>query len=270
MTIRTKLILAGALIVAGGVLFTFYQDTYIVEETGGPRVLVVAATRDIPFGEPVQGAWLTTKELPARYVEERHLRAASLRSLIGLPLARSVRSGEAVLRTDLSSQSGQQRALSTDIPTGRRATPIRIRGTSSLPHLLKPGDRVDAVLVATDASSRALKRSVVIAQHLLILSVGQTLRDSDDETSGQQTNPSRGTLVNVECDLEEAQRLALAERQGRVRLVLRNPNDASRVEDAPDLRTATLLDRGRRASWLRRFGLASATADEGQPGAIEP
>src|SRR5688500_13333475 len=98
---RTLLILAGALIVGGAAVFYLYMESYIREETGGARVLVLVAATDIPFGQPMQAAWLALDELPQQYVEERHLRASDLRRLVGVPLAQSVRAGEAILRTDL-------------------------------------------------------------------------------------------------------------------------------------------------------------------------
>lgn len=256
---RTLLILSGALIVAGIAFFYVYADAYVEEETGGARVLVVSAALDIPFGRPIQRAWLQLEELPQSYVEDRHIRASDVRTLIGVPLAQSVRSGEAILRTDLSVISDQQRTLSAEIPHGSRAMAIEAQQESAHTGLLRPGDRVDVLLVVGDARVADSGRAVVIAQNLLVLSVGQSIHAQfDDERQiPQQFFTAR---VSLEVGLEEAQVLTLARQQGRLRLLLRNPNDATELPAPPEVLEPALLDRVRRQAWLRRFALVQAEA----------
>jgi pilus assembly protein CpaB len=254
---RTLLIAAGALVAGGFAMFWVYQDAYVAQATGGPRVPVLVATRDIPFGEPMEASWLATRELPRNYVEERHLGAADLRRLIGVPLATGVREGEAILRTDLSALSDLERTLSGDVPPGQRALSIRARPESSHAGMLRPGDRVDVLLVVADARRPFEGTSVVVAQNLLVLAVGhRTISEWDDDRNRPTRNYN--TQVNVEVDLEQAQRLTVARRQGQLRVVLRNPNDATVVEDPVDVDASELLAHERRAQWLRRFALVEA------------
>lgn len=264
---RTLLILAGALVVGGLVVFQLYAEAFVREETGGPRVLVVTAARDIPFGEPIQAEWLTLEELPQNYVEERHLRVSEMRRLIGLPLAQSVRTGEAVLRTDLSILSDQQRTLSADIPAGKRAVSIFAQAESTFGGLVRPGDRVDVLLTVGDHREPNSGRAVVLAQNLLVLSVGRgTARQWDDDRERPREDPT--AQVSLEVDLQDAQRLVLARSGGQLRLVLRNPNDASRLDPSPDIREQQLSDARRRADWLRRFALVQRPDLDAEPTAL--
>lgn len=251
---RTLLILSGALIAGGIAFFYLYSDAYVREETGGARVLVVTAARDIQFGEPMQSTWLTVKELPQSYVEDRHIRISDLRGLVGVPLAQSVRAGEAVLRTDLSSVSDQQRTLSGDIPQGKRAISIDAQPESSHAGLLRPGDRVDVLLTVGDHRVPDSGRTVVVAQNLLVLSVGRAVQWEWD-TDRESTQQAFTAQVNLEVGLEDAQRLALSRREGRLRILLRNPNDVSALEAPPEVREPHLRDALERADWLRRFAL---------------
>ncbi len=251
---RTLLILASALILGGIAVFFLYMETYVRDETGGARVLIVAAAQDIPFGQPMQASWLTLEELPQTYVEDRHLRASDLRRLVGIPLAQSVRSGEAILRTDLSTLSDRQRTLSAEVPAGKRAVSIFAQAESSHAGLLRPGDRVDVLLSVGDPREPDSGRTVVLAQNLLVLSVGAgMLRDWDDDRHRMREDPT--AQVSLEVDLDGAQRLTLARRQGQLRLLLRNANDVSVVNPAPEVRETQLLEPARRADWLRRFAL---------------
>lgn len=265
---RTLLIAAGALILAGIAVFYVYQTAYIDEETGGERILVVVAARDIPFGEPMQSSWLGTRELPVQYVEDRHLRASDLRRLIGVPLAQSVHAGEAVLRTDLSVFSDLERTLSGAIPAGKRAIAIEARPESAHAGLLRPGDRVDVLLTVGEVRRPGSGRTVVVAQNLLVLSVGHTLVNRWDDDRHRATQ-AYNTQVNLEVGLEDAQRLTLARRQGQMRVILRNPNDASIVEDPNELEEADLMRHETREGWLRRFALVERPEPEPDP-AAEP
>jgi pilus assembly protein CpaB len=251
---RTLLILAGALIVAAGAVFVLYTDAYVQDETGGPRVLVLIAAQDIPFGQPMRAEWMTLSELPQRYVEDRHLRASDQRRLIGVPLAQSVRAGEAILRTDLSSLSDRHRSLSDEIPAGRRAVSIEAAPDSAFAGLLRPGDRVDVLFTVGDLREPGSGRTTVLAQDLLVLSVGLGMR-TDYDRNVHHPDEHRGAQVSLQVGLEDAQRLVLARGRGNLRLVLRNPNDRSVVDPPPALGDPDLHDPARRADWLRRFAL---------------
>jgi len=261
---RTLLIAAGALIAGGVALFYVYSDAYIEEATGGPRVLVVTAALDIPFGRPLQRGWLALEELPQSYVEDRHIRAADVRSLIGVPLSQSVRAGEAILRTDLSVVSDQQRTLSAEIPHGSFAYAVHAQQESSHAGLLRPGDRVDVMLVVYDPRAPGTGRSLVVAQNLLVLSVGNEVHSEFDD---DRELPQRyfTTRISLEVELEEAQRLTVARRQGTLRLLLRNPNDATELADPPEVREVELLSPRHRQAWLRRFALVEAPAPPAAP-----
>lgn len=266
---RTLLIAAGALIVAGVAMFYVYHDAYIAQATGGERVLVVVAARDIAFGEPMQAGWLTTRELPRNYVEERHLRASDMRRLIGVPLAQSVRSGEAILRTDLSVLSDLERTLSGEIPPGKRAMAITARPESSHAGLLRPGDRVDVILVVADIRHPGEGQSIVVAQNLMVLSVGQRMVSEWDDDRNRSTT-SYNAQVNLEVGLEDAQRLTVARQQGQLRVVLRNPNDASVIEQPDDVPAGDLMVHARRQEWLRRFALVERPELEPDPAEAPP
>ncbi|MCC6873465.1 MAG: Flp pilus assembly protein CpaB [Sandaracinaceae bacterium] len=269
---RTLLILAGALVVAGIALFYVYAAAYISEATGGPRVQVVAAGQDIPFGRPVELSWLTAKEIPINYAEERHIRLSELRSLVGVPLAQSVRGGEAILRTDLSTLSDRQRTLSGDVPPGKRALAIAAQPESSFAGLLRPGDRVDVLLTVGDVRQRGSSQAVVVAQNLLVLAVGRHVTWNVERAGSpsEQQRTEWTTQISLEVGLEDAGRITLAQQQGRLRTLLRNPNDASVIEGFPPVTDGALFDFAQRQGWLRRFALVERPALALPPDALSP
>lgn len=266
---RTFLLGAGALLVAGVTFMYLYTDAFIAEETGGRRVQVVVAARDISFGQPMRIQWLTTEDLPEAYLEDRHILGSEIRQLVGVPLATSVRAGEAVLRTDLSTLSTRQRTLSAEIPQGMRAVSLTATPESSHAGLLRPGDRVDVLLTVGDPRQPGSGRSVVVTQNVLVLSVGLVLQREWDDSRNRPRRDWRAQ-VSVLTDLEDAQRLVLSRRQGEMRLVLRSPGDPSILEREPEVHEADLFVMNNRQRWIRRFALAERPIFEEPPADAAP
>lgn len=255
---RTLLILSGALLVGGFFVFWLYQQQFRADETGGTMVPVVAAAIDIQLGVPVRAEWLTTKDIPQSYVEERHLRGSSMRDLVGLPLAQSVRGGEAILRTDLSTLSDARRTLSGTIPQGQRATTIMVRPTSTFGGLLRPGDRVDVLLTVGDRERPDTWRQVVILENILVLALGQEfeVRETAGSVTGrgdsQEVRFGRATNITLQVTVEQSGIITIARQRGSMSLLLRNPNDIRVDTTHPDILAADILEPARRARFLRR------------------
>jgi Flp pilus assembly protein CpaB len=95
---------------------------------------------------------------------------------------------------------------------------------------------------------------VIVAQNLLVLSMNQGTRWEFDD-SRHRPEQHATAQVSLEVGLDEAQRLVLARGQGTMRLLLRNPSDATEVQNPPEITEAQLMDPARRADWLRRFAL---------------
>ncbi|UJR85295.1 Flp pilus assembly protein CpaB [Sandaracinus amylolyticus] len=258
---RTLLMLSAALLVMGVLVFWMYQDQFRAEEAGGQTIEVVAAAIDIELGQPVRAEWLTTKEVPQSYLEERHIPADGMRDLIGLPLAQAVHAGEAVLRTDLSAMSDARRTLSGTIPSGQRAVTIMARPTSTFGGLLRPGDRVDVLLTVGSRELPDTWRQVVVLENILVLAVGQEF-EVRDAVEAPTTGGSRGdtrdvrfgraTNITLQVTVEQGALLTIARQRGGLSLLLRNPNDIQVGGNHPDIVAADVLEPARRARFLRR------------------
>ncbi len=268
---RTLLLASAALLVAGLVAFGVYQQEFVANETGGARIEIVVAAVDIQLGQPVLQDWLTTAEVPQSYVEERHIPARDMRDLIGLPLAQSVRAGEAILRTDLSTLSDARRTLSGSIPAGLRAVTIAARPTSTFGGLLRPGDRVDVTLQVGRREFRETWRSVMVLENVLVLAVGQQFEVRDAEAARQTGTPAfrMATNVTLQVSPEQAGLLSVARQAqgGEMVLLLRNPNDIAENPEAVDLVAADFADATRRARFLRRSVVARDPAPAVPPDA---
>lgn len=271
---RTLLLIAAALVACGIFVVTLYRSKFIEERAGGEPITVVVARQTIPFGEPVRLEWLTTRAIPSDYIEDRHIEENRMRDLVGLPLAQTVRAGESIMSTDLSELSNYRRTLSGEIPPGSRAITLQVPFQSSFSGLLRPGDRVDAVLLAGQPDSDDFTSTIVL-QNALVLAIGQAIAGGQSDESNQGT---RVRAITLQIGVNDGQRLAHARREGRIQFLLRNGSDDHVLTQTPQIEKEDIEIAGRRERFLYRdrrrsdveAALALATAAAAPGGAPAP
>jgi Flp pilus assembly protein CpaB len=223
-----------------------YLRRFEDEIAGGERRSVVMATRDLELGEVLTHGALDVKDIPESYLEERHILGQDLERALGARVTSAVAGGGAVLWTDLDAmQDGH--TLSGLVRVGMRAFTLPERDLS-FDGLLRPGDRVDVVFTPGTLGGEA---SVLVA-NVLVLTVGGNLGQGD-------LDPKRdGGHVTLSVSPEQANLLAQREGLGRMRLSLRNPEDALVAAPAREQRageiTNQLADRGPRSRVIEAGG----------------
>lgn len=246
-----KAIIAAAICgVAGLVMLLLYMKRFEEEASGGPPVHVLVARRDIPLGTAITQEMLVQRAIPQSYVEDRHIPVSELSRIVGVRVTSGVRADESLLWTDLATTSEQRRDLSALVRTGMRAITIRADVAASFGGLLRAGDRVDVLLTAEREQRNHV--TIPLLQNLLVLASG---RDTGaPPRPGERRTYAQGTVnqVTLSVTLEQAAVLALSQEQGRLTLVLRNPEDIALVENAPETTTADIIEPERRQQIQRR------------------
>lgn len=107
--------------------------------------------------------------------------------------------------------------LSAKIPNGMRAVSVGVDAVINVGGFVQPGDHVDVVATYT-RGERAYSETIL--QNVELLAVGQRIKASERENDQQERKTA--TLIVTP---DQAQVVTLAENQGKLRLVLRNPND---------------------------------------------
>src|SRR6516162_2312772 len=132
----------------------------------------------------------------------------------------SIAPNEPVLRGRITGP-GQRAALSSMLDPGKRAVTVRVDDVRGVAGFIQPGDRVDVVLIRTEAESKLKEGySDVILQYAKVLAIDQI-------TGERPEQPTIAKAVTLEVSSEEAQKILLATNVGRLTLMLRQPAEAS-------------------------------------------
>lgn len=268
---RKALLAAMAAAAIGIAMLFLYMKRFEDEATGGAPVMVLMATQDIPLGSALTEAMIGQRPLPARFVEERHIRASDVRRVIGIRVSMGIKANESILWSDLATTSEQRRDLSALVRNGMRAITVRAGVNSAFGGLLRPGDRVDVLLTAdrpgagpSSAGDLTDTRvTIPLLQNVIVLAVG---RDTGGESlPGAGTRARQGgsatafNQVTLGVTVQQSQILSLAGDRGLITLTLRNPDDIAVLDGLPETTAADIIDPVRREQVLHRTTVAQPT-----------
>jgi pilus assembly protein CpaB len=148
-----------------------------------------------------------------------------------------MRAGEVLIQGAIA--GADVATFSSKIRPGIRALTIAVDEINSVSGMLQPGDRIDLFLSVRPPGQGAAQllpeATAPLMQDLLVLATGRQVRPGgDDPRLGRSF-----TTITVEASPEEAQRLIVAQRGGKLTAMLRNPEDRAalvrRVLDLPGL-----------------------------------
>jgi pilus assembly protein CpaB len=179
---------------------------------------VVVTVTDLTYGTKLDRAMLRTVRYPKDAVPEGAY--ASMDSVLGQTTKVFMSAREPVTAIKLSSRGG---GLSMLVRPNMRAASLQVNQVSGVSGFVLPGDRVD-VLVTVDAravTEDAITRTVL--QNVEVLAAGQ-------KTEQQDNKPITVQSVTVLVDPSGAEALALSQHEGKIHLVLRNPDDQETVQ----------------------------------------
>lgn len=200
-----------------------------------PMVEIVVAKRDLPSGAAVDAETMAVRQVPAEFAPGGAIRPESFEHIAGARLGQPMRSGEPLMPAVL--EQGRDGSFSTRIRQGIRAMTIQVDEVNSVSGMLQPGDRIDLMFTVrpptVPGTPPADEVTAPLMQDLPVLATG-----SQVVASGEPAGVGRPfTSITVEVSPEQAQRLIVAQRSGRLTATLRHPDDRTPVR-------ATALDVG--------------------------
>src|SRR5580700_1089260 len=231
---RTRLLMIGVLALALGAFVSLL--VYKNLQGRGPTVEagadVIVAADDIQVGARVEDHNVRIAKFPASGLPAGAYSKKS--QVLGRGVIIPIAKGEFILPTKLAPENAGA-GLPALIPPGMRAVSVRVNEVVSVAGFVGPGTRVDVLLTGTPNGSNESQTTTVL-QNVAVIASGQRL---ERNAAGEPQNPPVITLLTSP---EDAERLSLAQSEGKIQLSLRNPLDTH--QDSVDPANAKGLYKG--------------------------
>jgi len=197
---------------------------------------IVVASRDIYRGEQIEADDLKVLNVPMEGLVVKGV-IVNPQNAVGHVAHQKIYAGEWILAKKLKSES-QSRAQSVEalLDEKRRAIRLPIDPGTGLLGIISPGDHVDIISVFESADSKRMV-SRTILQNISVLSIGieNQMRDAaaeseESDNTFSKSNPNKKSMIALDVDTTQAEKLALAMNVGAIHLLLRNSADTELVE----------------------------------------
>lgn len=218
MNRRFLLALAGA--VFFGLLSIYAAQIYlrnrVTQEISQQETNVVIAATDIPMGTQINDQQVLVVKYPKKLLPEK----AMVRSqeVVGRVSVTNISAKTPILEGQLAGL-GAQPGLSGVTPAGMRAVSVRVDEASSVGGFVAPGTYVDVIAIMQPQMDGAKQVSKVILQKVRVLAGGQQMQTKPDG------KPALVNTMTLEVTPTQAEKLKLAEAEGRLQLSIRNATD---------------------------------------------
>jgi pilus assembly protein CpaB len=153
---------------------------------------------------------------------------------VGRGLIQPVTQNETVLPPKLA-PVGAGAGLPPVIPEGMRALSVRVNDVIGVAGYVLPGTRVDVLATVSPTNTPGDMTSKVVLTNVLVLAAGTRI-----EQDVENNKPVSVSVVTLQVNPMEAERLTLASTEGKIQLALRNPLDET-APATPGVRPAVLL-----------------------------
>jgi pilus assembly protein CpaB len=230
---RHLVVLCVAVITASLASFGVYRavERLPVHQAEQSSVSVAVAARSLPLGTRIGAADVKLIAWPAGNLLPGAITGTE--AVIGRALVTSVLQNEPLTAAKLASPDAGA-GLPPAIPPGMRAISVKVNDVIGVAGFVEPGSHVD-LLVTIRRREDSMTRTV--ASNVRVLTSGT--RQDQSKTAGTESK-SASTVVTLMVPPDEAERIALAQSEGQIMLVLRNPLDRE-LTVTPGARTASLL-----------------------------
>ncbi len=217
--LKPKFVIPIAIVI--GLLATLGVSRYLErerEELRKPKIPirpVVVARIPLPVGTKLDERNLKISEWPENIVPKGAF--TDLSKTIGRVANTSIAEGEPVLETKLAPE-GSASGFSSLIPPGMRAMTVEVNVSSGVSGFILPNARVDVLVTIKTGMSASQSATRIILEDIQVLAVDQEYQNSKDDPMTVQS-------VTLLVSPQQAEKLALASTEGKLRLTLRNTSD---------------------------------------------
>jgi pilus assembly protein CpaB len=216
-----------ALVVASAASYFLYQwlkkqttPKEVITQQKTETEMIAVAAANVPIGTKLKTEMIKT--LP--YIKGS-LPPGSFTDpakLTGRVITAPLKMNEPILESRLAPDSVTTGGISALIKPGKRAVSMTGNKVLGLSGLVRPGDRVDALLTTNDPETKQ-RITKVVFENLPVLATGTQL------VANPEGKPSPVDIYTLEVTPEVGERLIITAAQGSLQFALRNPTDTETV-----------------------------------------
>jgi pilus assembly protein CpaB len=231
---RTLIVVTASLALAAVAAFAIYQviEQLPVRQVEVSSIPVVVAAEPIPVGTLLEARHLRIVAWPSRNPVAGGV--AKTEEVVGRGVISPIGANEPVTLTKVAGPEAGA-GLPPIIPAGMRAISVRVNEVIGVAGFVTPGTRVD-VVVTVGNQERVMTRTVV--SNVQVLTAGSRY---DQETAMKDGKPIQTSVVTLMVLPDDAEKIALAQNEGKLTLALRNPLDVAPTATA-GIRLANLMN----------------------------
>jgi pilus assembly protein CpaB len=184
------------------------------------RTTIVLSARSLPVGALLTERDLKVVSWPGDAVPSGYIR--SVKDAVGRGVITPVAENEPLLEAKVSTKDAGG-GLPIIIRDGMRAVSVRVDEIIGVAGFVIPGTRVDVMLTLDKTNGRPQSITKTLLQNVQTLAAGQSV------TRDKEGKPQTVTVITVLVSPDDAELLALAAKEGRLQLALRNTLDTLAV-----------------------------------------
>ena len=187
---------------------------------------IFVAMEDIPMGEPITAQMIKLEEWPQGKIPPGAL--GNIEDVENRRPKARIYQGSPILDNHLLSQGVSEGGASGQIPKGYRMVSVRVDDVSGGSSMIRPSDRVDVLVHLTRNSSKEIVETTTrtILQDIKVFAVNEVY---DLDTSGS-TSTTTARTISLLVTPAQAEKVMLATELGKIRLVMRSPEDDEEVD----------------------------------------
>jgi len=214
------------LALTSGIVAALLALRYLRERTtplmaSEPRTAtIVLSARNLPVGALLTERDLKVVSWPGEAVPSGYIR--SVKDAVGRGVITPVAENEPLLEAKVSTKDAGG-GLPIIIRDGMRAVSVRVDEIIGVAGFVLPGTRVDVLLTLDKNANRPQSITKTLLQNVQTLAAGQSV------TRDKEGKPQTVTVITVLVSPDDAELLALAAKEGRLQLALRNTLDTLAV-----------------------------------------
>ena len=191
---------------------------------GEGNELIVVAAANMNMAETVTPAHVKMVAFPKSAIPAGAIK--SVDAAKGRVVKTTIVAGEPLLDAKLAPElSGKGGIMPMLVPEGHRGVSIKVDDAVKESGFVLPNSRVDVLVSLVKDRSSQVRFSRVILQDVLVLAAGQSVELQDNK-------PVTVTTVTLSLTPEQAERLAVAQAEGKLTLATRNLRDKGQVQTA--------------------------------------